>query len=185
MKFSATFQLAQVDIDAYKIALQSTMLEALAKATFEYLNAILSIIPVWSGASRATFLQLASQISMIIPIEPVAWSGTGTKNHPSHAALLNRIPLGQQCGSSRMIIDVATGQFFTEYTNDLHYLTFNEYNNANAGGDPAVYSRLKNPGPYNFQARAGAAFENSARYARLPSPWSSLKITTRSFGGGR
>ena len=175
MKFSATFQLAQVDLGSYQKALDQTLREALAHAVFEYINEVLSVIPVWSGASRATFLQLARQISMDIPIVPNAWGG-----------ILNRIPLGERCGTGKLNMDIGTGKYNFEYTNDLHYLTYNEYHDANSEkADPAVFSRLKRPGPYNFQKKGAAAFENSAKNVRLPSPWQYLKITTRSFGGGK
>jgi len=186
MKFSATFELAQVDLGLYQKALDQTLREALAHAVFEYINEVLSVIPVWSGASRATFLQLARQISMYIPIVPTAWGGTGAKNHPSASSILNRIPLGERCGTGKLNMDIGTGKYNFEYTNDLHYLTYNEYHDANSEkSDPAVFSQLKRPGPYNFQKKGAAAFESSARMARLPNPWQYLKITTRSFGGGK
>lgn len=163
-------------------ALDKTLMEALAKGVFEYINTILSVIPVWSGASRATFLQLATIISFSIPIESVAWTGTGEKNHPGHAAALNRISLGAQCGTGRLIIDATAGKYHFEYTNDLHYLTFNEYNDANQGGDSAVFSRLKRPGPYHFQAKGAAAFEKSARETHLPNPWDHVKISVSRYG---
>jgi hypothetical protein len=151
--------------------LDFVMREALAHAIYVYLDAVLKRIPVWSGAERATFLQLARQISMDIPIVPTAWGGK-----------LNRIPLGERCGTGRLIVDAASGKYSFEYTNDLHYLTFNESKNANAGGDPNVYSKLKTPGPYNFQVFGEKAFENDAKGTKLPTPWRHVQISMLRVG---
>jgi len=122
MKFSATFERAKIDMSSYMKALHFTLMEALSGAIYAYLDAVLSRIPVWSGAERATFLNLAKTISFSIPIAPTAWDGK-----------LNRIPLGERCGTGRLIIDAANGRYHFEYTNDLHYLTYNEYKDANTG----------------------------------------------------
>ncbi len=168
---------------SYMRALDAAMREAIAHGMFMYLQAVLARIPTWSGASRATFMQLASQISFNIPISPVAWSGGGKHaKGTQHGALLNRIPLGESNGTGRLIIDANSGQYHFEYTNSLEYLTFNEYHDANAGGDPKVFSRLKNPGPYDFQGKGRAAFEADAKSARLPSPFEHVKISVLRVG---
>ena len=182
MKFSATFERAQVDMGVYKKALDLALREALAHGIFVYLQAVLARIPTWSGASRATFLNLAREISLDIPIAPVAWGNSGGKSNKSHGSILNRIPLGESNGTGRLIIDAATGRYHFEYTNSLGYLTFNEYHNANAGGDPGVMSRLKNPGPYDFQGKGLAAFEADAKSTYLPSPFQYLKISVLRVG---
>lgn len=171
MKFSAVFERAAVDLFAYKRELDRVLRDALAAGIFAYLQRMMEIIPVWSGGERATFLQLASTISFSLPIQPNAWDGK-----------LNRIPLGEQCGTGRLIIDAGNGQYHFEYTNDLHYLTFNEEHDANAGGDPNVFSHLKQTGPYHFQEKCSAAFEQVARYTMLPSPFQSLKISVLRVG---
>ena len=178
MKFSATLERATVDMASYTKALDAVMREAIAHGMFAYLQAVLARIPTWSGASRATFLQLAREISLDIPIVPVAWVSGGGKA----GSLLNRIPLGESNGTGRLIIDAARGQYHFEYTNDLHYLTFNEYNDANAGGDSGVFSKLKNPGPYHFQELGATAFENDAKGIRLPSPFNHFKISVLRIG---
>jgi len=133
---------------------------------------VLTRIPVWSGAERATFLNLAKQISYNIPISPTAWNGR-----------LNRIPLGERCGTGRLIIDATKGRYSFEYTNDLHYLTFNEYKNANSDkAGSGVVGRLLNPGPYHFQALGAKAFQDYAKTVRLPSPFRHFKIKTLRVG---
>lgn len=181
MKFSASFEKIQVDVVSYQRALDKTLREALAHGMYEYLNAVLSVIPVWSGASRATFLQLARTISMSIPISPVAW--TNSSKNKNNANGLNRISLGERCGTGKLIINSAKGEYAFEYTNDLHYLTYNEEHNANTErGDPKVFSTLKNPGPYHFQAKGAAAFVDAVKETRLPSPWNYIKRTRLRVG---
>jgi hypothetical protein len=171
MKFSATFERVLIDVPAYMRELDRVLRDALAAGIYAYLQRMMEIIPAWSGASRATFLQLASTISFSIPIESNAWGGK-----------LNRIALGEQNGTGQLIIDANSGQYHFEYTNNLHYLTFNEEHNANAGGDPAVFSKLKAPGPYHFQEKCAAAFEDKARYVTLPSPFQHLKFSVLRVG---
>lgn len=171
MKFSATLERATIDVSDYMRELDRVLREALAAGIYAYIQKMMEIIPVWSGAERATFLQLASTISFAIPIVPTAWDGK-----------LNRIPLGERTGTGRLMIDAGNGQYHFEYTNDLHYLTFNEYHDANAGGDPNVYSKLKNPTPYHFQEKCAAAFEQTAKETRLPSPFEHLKFSTLRVG---
>jgi hypothetical protein len=176
MKFTGTFERAQVDVSAYMRTLDVCLRDALAHGMFEYLQAVLARIPTWSGASRATFMNLAREISLDIPIVPVAWSSGKS------GGILNRIPLGEQNGTGRLIINASSGQYHFEYTTDLKYLAFNEYHDANAGGDPGVFSKLKTPGPYNFQGLGEAAFLASARGAKLPSPFNHLKISVLRVG---
>ena len=172
MKFSATFELATVDSNAFSRALESTLREALARVIYEYLQAVLSRIPVWSGAEQATFLNLAKQISYNIPISPVAWDGK-----------LNQISVGERCGTGNLKIDVTKGQYGFEYSNSLPHLTYNEYKDGNANkNESGVYSHLKNPGPYHFQELGANAFKEFAQTVRLPSPFKSLKIKTLRVG---
>ncbi len=171
MKFSAAFERAVIDVPAFMRELDRTLREALAAGIHAYLQRMLEIIPAWSGASRATFIELANTISFSVPIEVNAWNGSS-----------DRTALGQRCGTGRLIVNATTGQYHFEYTNDLHYLTFNEEHNANSGGDPAVYSKLKSPGPYHFQEKCAAAFGSVARYTSLPSPFQSLKFSTLRVG---
>jgi len=171
MKFSAKLERVLIDNTTYMKVFDHVLREALAHAIYVYLDAVLKKIPVWSGAERATFLQLAHQISLDIPIAPTAWGGK-----------LNRIALGQRCGTGRLIVDAATGRYHFEYTNDLHYLTFNENRDANAGGDPNVKGKLRNPGPYHFQTLGANAFIQDAKNTHLPSPWQYLKFSTLRVG---
>ena len=63
-----------------------------------------------------------------------------------------------------------------EYRTSLWHLVYNEYNDANKNPlDGRLFSRLKNPGPYGFQALGAAAFVSFARTVEVPSILLALK----------
>ena len=64
MKCKARFQLPRIDIAAYRAKLKKHMTEEICSALSQWLKAVIEKtavgeMPVWSGASRATFLKLA------------------------------------------------------------------------------------------------------------------------------
>ena len=78
MKFTGTLRAPRIDLDKYRRVLDKHLREAIAQAIMEWLEAtVLAEVPVWSGASRATFLALARNIEYNIPIFPVAPSRVG------------------------------------------------------------------------------------------------------------
>ena len=67
MKCKARFQAPRIDIAAYRANLKKHMTEEIRSALSQWLKAVIEKtavgeMPVWSGASRATFLKLARQI---------------------------------------------------------------------------------------------------------------------------
>ena len=82
MKFTGTLVAPRIDLAKYRKALDKHLRETIAQALMEWLEAtVLAEVPVWSGASRATFLQLARNIEYNIPIFPVAprrWRSSST-----------------------------------------------------------------------------------------------------------
>ena len=73
MKFTGTLVAPRIDMAKYRNVLDKHLRETIAQAIVGWLEAtVLAEVPVWSGASRATFLALARNIEYNIPIFPVA-----------------------------------------------------------------------------------------------------------------
>lgn len=162
MKIKATFKVPRVNFSKYRKALQETLGEAIAQAAFEWLGATTASIPVWSGASLATFQPLASQVGMTLAISPVTrFSG---------------INLGLSNATGSVTADADRGVFKFEYSTTLEHLIYNEFNNANISPDPGLFARLLQPGPYAFQKKGLEAFKKVADDVRLPAP--TFSITT-------
>jgi hypothetical protein len=166
MKFVSTLFAPRIDLAAYKKALNETLKERLALAAFQYLDAVLAKVPVWSGASAATFLQLAKTIDYPLGIQPETQLGFG-------------ISYGRAHGTGKF--DVAKdGMFFFTYSTTLAHLVWNE---SNPPPGPGQFGVLKRPGPYHFQEAGRLAFEKVANSTRLPNPFDSLKL--RKITAGR
>lgn len=166
MKFSATFRVARVNLPAYRNALKKVLTEAISEATFAWLNTTTNYIPVWSGASLATFRQLALAVQFQINISPVS-------NAP------NRINLGLTNSSGKVDLSAsADGKVSFTYGTTLAHLIYNEFNNANVAPDPTLFGKLLNPGPYDFLGKGQLAFQESVRDVRLPDPTKSFTIKT-------
>ena len=143
MKFTSQFSIPRIDVSAYQKALDQHMTHTIAQALMVWLEAVLAEIPVWSGASRATFTKLASAISYSIPIDPVAVDRTGR---------------GMASGDGGMVTDRTTGEYTFSYSTTLPWLIWNEYHNANVDPDPSLFYRVLKEGPYNFQIVGARAF---------------------------
>jgi len=159
MKFTGNFVSFQFDMKKYEQILHEQLSEDIAHAATLWLEAVLTEIPVWSGASWATFTQLAREIGSNLAINPVA---------------VNRISFGQRHGDGALITDRKKHEYYFEYSTDLRWLVHNEYNTPNS--DPNVWGRLKKPGPYFFQEVGQKVFAKVANEIYLPSPWKALKI---------
>ncbi len=175
MKFKVRFTALSINEQMWRQKLAAMLAKEIKKAATVWLNAtVLLVIPVWSGASRATFLKLARAISFPLTINIQAPSG-----------FIERAPnrWGPRIGFQRSegtldASNAANGLVSFFYSTDLFHLVFNEYNDGNANPVAGrVFARLHNPGPYGFQQIGQAAFEDYARLVELPSPWRSLKFT--------
>jgi len=161
MKFTGNLVQLKVDEPALRKAIHAELSNEIARLAFVWLEAVLSEIPVWSGASRATFMRLAREAGYSLAIDPVVKS---------------RISFGQRHGTGKMSADAKKGIYSFEYTTDLKWLVHNEYNSPES--DPAVFHKLKKPGPYNFQIKGRAAFRKEAATIRIPLSSKFLKKTT-------
>ncbi len=167
MKMTCNFQLMKLNVGNYKKALNTEMLQKLKEAVSVWVQAAITVIPVWSGASHGTFLKLASKIGMTFSI-----SGGG--GLPGMT--------GPVYGDARSQGRLTTwgGAFIAEYSTTLWHLIYNEYNNANANPEEGhLFARLIQPGPYAFQEKANAAFSEYITSVRMPSPWLYLTLVPR------
>lgn len=166
MNFKGTFFAPRLDLTAYKKALHDELKERLAEAVFQYLDAVLAKVPVWSGASAATFLQLARSISFPLSITPTTQLGLG-------------VSFGESHGTGKFDDSGREGLFLFTYTTTLAHLIWNEQN---PPPGPGQFGVLKHPGPYRFREAGAAAFDKVAHAVRLPDPFKSLKLRKITVG---
>jgi hypothetical protein len=158
MRFTGTLVAPRIDMAKYRSVLDKHLRETIAQAIMDWLETtVLAEVPVWSGASRATFLALARSIEYNIPIFPVA---------PS------RVDRGMSESSGSLEADATKGRYVFQYQTTLPWLIINEYFDATQWG-----FHLKKPGPYDFQKKGQAAFRKFAEAVRLPNPFECLKST--------
>lgn len=158
MKWKATLRSEQINFAAYLTAMKASLGDTISQAAAHWLLTAQESIPVWSGASRGTLLKLAAEVSFAIDIAPVTNS---------------RIGLGQGSSEGSVTIDPANGQFYFSYQTDLPHLVVNEQANANQFG-----FHLKNPGPYEFRAKAMQAVVPILASASMPNVFDSMTVKT-------
>lgn len=146
MKMRAKFTVPQLDIDGYLDALRQEMFDAMLLGIYAYLDTVTGIVPVWSGASRATFLHLAREVGYPLSAAPVTGAPT-------------RVSLGISHSSGEFKNELQDLKIEFTYSTDLPWLVYNEYHNANITPDPGLISGLIQPGPYGFQEAGKEAFE--------------------------
>jgi len=159
MKFKGSLVTLGIDFSRFQKLLHEELSNEIAHAAFVWLEAVLAEIPTWSGASRATFLRLAREVEYAISIEP---------------KVISRIPYGQRSGDGEVTANPQKGIYTFKYSTTLAHLIHNEFNSPES--DPAVFHRLRFPGPYHFQQKGQEAFRRFAAQVRLPSPLKSLKV---------
>jgi len=165
MKFKGSLTSLHFDLEGYRKRLHEHLSEEIAHAAFVWLNTVLDEIPTWSGASRATFLALSREVGFNLSISPIVKSDIST---------------GIAHSKGKMTSDSSKGEYTFEYGTDLRHLVWNEFNSPE--GDPAVFAKLKKPGPYRFQEKGREVFKQVAADVRLPDPWKSLKTTKVKVG---
>lgn len=146
MQFSGAIVIPKLNLSAYREALHRRLTEAIQNAAREWLHATVVEVPVWSGASVATFLKLAAAVAFPLGVSPV----TGAPN---------RVSLGFGASTGELLTDKDAGKYTFTYGTSLAHLIYNEFNNANTSPDPTLRSHLLTPGPYNFQAKGKDAFD--------------------------
>jgi len=170
-KFKARFKTIEIDYSQWEKRLIAILEKEIKRAAVTWLNAtVLLSIPIWSGASRATFSKLARSVGFPLSISPVVSPDGKYALGPG---------VGFAKSDGKLNLDQArSGRVFFTYETSLWHLVYNEYNNANANPKAGrLFYKLKDPGPYNFQQTGADAFEDYARAVlELPSPWRALKF---------
>jgi hypothetical protein len=159
MKFTTEFYSITLDLVAYNKALLTALHNLNERAGQAWIHAAVNKtpIPTWSGASRATFQKLATELGTSVPIGPLR-----TKS---------RVSLGTSTSSGSGVVEKKQLPYVGfVYSTNLRYLAYNEYNAAKAGIPPAPFSNNVRFTPYNFQDRAEAAWKRIAEKATLPDP---------------
>ncbi len=159
MKFKGSLATLQLNLSDYQQRLHECLSDEIAHAAFVWLEAVLSEIPTWSGASRATFLQLAREVGYGLSISPKVQSRTA---------------YGERHGDGEIVADPKQGLYTFSYDTTLRWLVHNEFNPPDS--DPEVFYRLLKPGPYYFQRKGQDVFRKFAAEVRLPNPWKSLHV---------
>ena len=156
IKVSAIYQVPKINVGAYKRVLNNNFSRAIADAAMLWLQATTVEIPVWSGASLATFAKLANDAGFSLGgLSPVF-------NAPS------RVGLGLSASQGSLEGDNSKAVYKFTYATSLRHLIYNEFNNANSSPDSTLFGTLKNPGPYRFQQKGKAAVLPLLRALRLP-----------------
>lgn len=161
MKISANFKKPSINLSGYKAALKNNLVEAMSRATFEWLVAVMGAIPSWSGASRGTLLQLAATVGfhVDISVSQVAQERYG-----------DRTSLGFTNSQGGFDVQGAdNGRISFHYSTSLPHLIHNEFNNAMVTPDPTKWRHqgnpaippLHNPGPYHFQEKGKKAVQEA------------------------
>lgn len=163
MEFTTDFYAMSFDMKGYRLSVLKYLRDLNEKAGKAWLNAVVrdTPIPTWSGASRATFQKLATELGTSVPIGPIR-------------AKKSRVSLGRESSSGSGVeerntpTDLYVGFI---YHTTLRYLAYNEYNLAVKGPPPQPYSNNVRFTPYHFQGRAALAWEDVAKTAKLPNPY--------------
>jgi len=164
----ANLELPQVDLVGYKNTLAQILEKAITEAAFGWVSTAISLIPIWSGASRATFAALAADINFSLQVAPVTTAP-------------NRVAEGAEASSGGVVFDRSAGIFSFSYSTTLGHLIFNENFNANVTKDPKVFAKLLQPGPYNFQELANRQAAGVIDSIVYPDPRDFILVTRLSI----
>lgn len=159
MKFKPKYRSIRLNLAAYRKVLEAHLREAIAFSVFQYLSLVEETIPVYGGASRATFLYLAKAIDYHLPINPRAADTTSE---------------GIQASRGTVDVNPRAGTASFTYQTALEHLIYNEHHDGNARPGPGQWGTLLNPGPYRFRPQALAQFLRFAAAVGLPNPYQSL-----------
>ena len=124
-------------------------------------------IPLWSGASRASFARLAAKLGWYSPSGPRVKGCPFTKGHA----------FGMKYdGGTEVYKDKKQWYVGFQYATKLPHLLYNENNSPKPGGGyPNPWSSAVRFTPYSFENRALRAWTSYAKKAKLPYPFKNLK----------
>jgi len=120
--------------------LQAKCKAILRSGTEAWVEEVKSIVPNWSGMSRASLAPIAKLVN--VPLFPLG---------PTEAGIPDRVGVGKALGEARM--KYGPFEYSFEWKSQVFHFVYNESHNANLIG-----FRLRNPGPYQSQRKAAKAF---------------------------
>lgn len=153
MRFLNRIRQIKLNLLALVGNLDATAEKATRQAAKIWVETAIAQVPSWSGASLATFEQLANEVGVSVPI-------VVQQNAP------DRIALGR-LNSRGGIERLGRGQWRFFYENNLRYLSANETRSVGVG-EFGVRWGLIEPTPYNFRDAANKAAEAFLRNVELP-----------------
>jgi len=156
MKFKGVFRAPQVNFTKWKQQLEEELSTELARSAGEWLATAVAAIPVWSGAARATLIDLGNLINFHVQVSPKSTAP-------------DRRGIGKREGRGELIIDSNKGQFEFSYSTTLDHLIFNE-TQSNQKADPNIFKGLLTPIPYKFLEKSRRVWEAAVQSVRLPAP---------------
>lgn len=114
MKFTGSFALAEIDINKYKELLRQHLVKELKRVAGAWFEGAILKIPVWSGMSQASLLELVDLLNGTLLIEPIG-------NAP------NRIAKGMALGTATLNQDFS--DFNITIVTDVPHYNVQEYRN--------------------------------------------------------
>lgn len=136
-----TGNLAQIalDLDAALRDLDRQCTDILLDGAKEWTRTVVDIVPTWSGMSQASIQPIADLVGVPVFSSPVSGAP-------------DRQAAGRASGSASMTLG-ERGEYSFEWKSTVFHFLYNELNDATEVG-----FRLKQPGPYQSQRQASAAF---------------------------
>lgn len=142
------------DANAASRYVQKRLKDILTQGMVAWVEEAKSIIPVWSGASRAALTQIAGFVGV-----PVFGPGKGTGSAHSNEIVTTKAktsPTDGQASETFTPPTVDGGRVFTRWSTNLFHLNVNERVNVNTL-DLEHPFHLTQPGPYYLRKRCNDA----------------------------
>lgn len=155
MKVTYRFNVPTINLSGYRTALDKHMREVIGQAVMEWLDVVLAEVPLWSGASRATFHKLQQAVG-----HSYSYGFSGERGR-----------MGEEMSTGEIETRADKGTYTFTYGTTLPHLIWNEYHNANVDPDATKWpppAELHKPGPYGFQRIGEYAFKKFAESVKLP-----------------
>jgi len=142
MPFTIKMRYSKLGIDTGRFTqtLDTNMKEQIRQAAREWLRAVILLVPVWTGTSKASLQPLGAYLKVAVPVSPV----------------VNRKGFGLSQGRANQEFSFSReGNIWSfEFKEEVAHYLVNEYFNVNASGK----FHLKTPGPYRSFAAGEKAF---------------------------
>lgn len=129
MPLKAVVKYPRVDIKRSVEELHAVMVDAAVDAAQTWVIATTDVVPVWSGASKASFLKLCALIRTPIIISPIVKS---------------RIPLGVQSSTGELIVEKGKSYGFS-WSSDLVYIHIVDQRSGFLDAGSAALLGISNP----------------------------------------